>query len=203
MPPKYEIGNGTFTMYDGNGNIVMEGTMDNYKPKEFKLEGAKNNMEKFDLKKHWNIFINNGLVVNCKTEALANEFITYCYKNNIKWFGVDNELNYWSTYREETSYRYERYITYANKQYFEKAGYQAIEFDGFLHKKPKSKTIIIKEFIEVIYHGKETIVLIKTEGRYYKGVVKCHYQDIYDKEEGFKKAYAIAREKYKEFKGEK
>jgi len=58
-------------------------------------------------------------------------------------------------------------------------------------------TTTSKEIIEVIYHNKETIVLIKADSRYYKGVVSCHYQDIYNKEEGFKRAYDKARENQK------
>jgi hypothetical protein len=53
----------------------------------------------------------------------------------------------------------------------------------------------IKETIEVIYHGKETIVLIKDDKHYYKGVANCHYQDTYDKKIGFEIALERAREK--------
>jgi len=60
--------------------------------------------------------------------------------------------------------------------------------------KSKIPTTTTKETIEVIYHGKETIVLIKSDGRYYKGVASCHYQDTYDKEHGFIVAYQRARE---------
>ena len=61
--------------------------------------------------------------------------------------------------------------------------------------KSKVPTITTKEIIEVIYHGKETIVLIKTGGKYYKGISRCHYQDTYDKEIGFNWAYFWARKK--------
>jgi hypothetical protein len=150
-------------------------------------------MKKFDVNKHWELFINKGLAVNCKTETLANEFITYCYKNNIKWFGEDNKLNYWSSFREETCYRHGHCLTYADKPYFEKVDYQIIEFDGFSHTRTNIPIVTIKEIIEVIYHGKETIVLIKTEGKYYKGVCSCNYQDVYNKEFGFRIAYDRAR----------
>jgi len=55
-------------------------------------------------------------------------------------------------------------------------------------------TTTTKEIIEVIYHRKETIVLIKTNGKYYKGVSRCHNEDTYDKEQGFIVAYQRARE---------
>jgi len=55
-------------------------------------------------------------------------------------------------------------------------------------------TTTTKENIEVIYHRKETIVLIKTNGKYFKGVSRCHNEDTYDKEVGFMVAYQRARE---------
>ena len=203
MPPKFEISNAYFTLTDGNGNIVMEGNMDNCKPKEFEPKGDKNNMEKFDIEKHWDDFMIGKIAVNCKTQKLANIFLEYCHSKNIKWYGLKEDLlpnSMWDTYKSETCYVGDKKgITYCNDRYISNIA----EFIGFdLKLLPENNPLktTTKEIIEVIYHDKETIVLIKADGRYYKGVVKCHYQDTYDKEEGFKRAYAIAREKYNEFK---
>lgn len=49
-------------------------------------------MEKFDINKHWDDFVNNKLVVNCETEKLADEFLKYSHKQSFKWIGGDNLL---------------------------------------------------------------------------------------------------------------
>ena len=33
-------------------------------------------MEKFDLSKHWDKFIDGKLTINCKTKELANQFLS-------------------------------------------------------------------------------------------------------------------------------
>jgi len=160
-------------------------------------------MEIFDIEKHWDDFKNNKLVVNCPTQELANEFHDYCSKQNITWFGHSIKNNYWSD--ESTCYRHQTSLTFADIEHYENEHYTIVEFQGLSKDKIKIEikipTETSKEIIKVIYHNKETIVLIKSDGRYYKGVVSCHYQDTYDKEIGFQRAYEIAREKYNEFKG--
>jgi len=164
-------------------------------------------MEKFNLEKHWDDFINDKIIVNCRTEEFANEFLKYCDSKNCKWTGEDKltDVNHWKSHEKNTFYggnnKHFWYNDCSQSYYYPQ--YKLVEFQGIesgkeFRKSCKSPTS--KETIEVIYHGKETIVLIKADGRYYKGVVSCHYQDTYDKEEGFKRAYAIAREKYNEFK---
>jgi len=179
-------------------------------------------MEKFNLEKHWNDFLNNNIMINCKTRELAKIFLNYCHIQGLKWYSGKSLLDKdnWSEYKKGTHYIYDRDaygdndgLLYGMSQPED----NLIEFMGFNqdvilskeeskilsdnmyqeYKKDKIPTTITKETIEVIYHNKETIVLIKADGRYYKGVASCHYQDIYDKEQGFMVAYQRARENQK------
>lgn len=294
MPPKYEINSGTFKLIDNEtGTILMKGVMDNCNPKELKRKEVERIMEKFDIDKHWDKFINNKLVVNCPTQKLANEFHDYCNTQNITWFGNTIKDNYWRN--ENTCYRYQNSLTFADIEHYENDNYLVVEFEGFniaeefnIEKhwskfengelivnckseesakeflsyceskdyrwscnKPtevnywnKNKentfygechgkylwynnlsennyaskfkvvefkeitndkgisnvpTITTKEIMEVIYHGAETIVLIKANHKYYKGVSSCHYTDTYDKELGFMVAYERARENQQKY----
>jgi len=87
-----------------------------------------------------------------------------------------------------------------------------VEFTGFKTKLTDKETLknahftlnafppitTSKEFIEVIYHRSETIVIIKTGGKHYRGVSRCHVEDTYNKEVGFGIALERAREKQNE-----
>ncbi|HEY8889809.1 MAG TPA: hypothetical protein VIM70_06105 [Clostridium sp.] len=155
-------------------------------------------MEQFKLDKHWDDFKLGKLVINCKTEQLVDEFAKYCYDKGMKWGSGASliELTYWTEFGSELCYSYHNGMSNCQLDYYKEEGYKIVEFNGFNTKlKRNSQKITTKEIIEVIYHGKETIVLLKSGGKHYKGVVKLHYNDTYNKEQGFVLAYNIAREK--------
>jgi len=149
-------------------------------------------------------------VVNCKTEELAKEFLGICENNGYKWCSGVKLLdqNNWDKYENNTCYcNGSNGIEYCNVDYFKGKSISIVQFTGFETKLADKETIknavftlnnyppttTTKETIEVIYHRKETIALIKTGGKYYKGVSRCHAEDTYDKELGFKIAYERAR----------
>ena len=173
-------------------------------------------MEQFTLDKHWDKFTNGKVVVNCKTNELTSEFFKYCDGQGIAWVGGEKLLgsdNNW--FNETTTYRCNQntYMSYANIQYYKEDGYKVVEFTGFgenvvgrdtgirisfsplLNSHPTTTT---KESIEVIYHKRETIVILRSEGKHYRGVSKCSSLDTYNKEEGFSLAYDRARDNQKE-----
>ena len=192
-------------------------------------------MEIFSIEKHWDKFSRNKVVVNCKTEELSKEFLTYCASKSIKWItGFELVKTNWNTYEENTCYYcFDNDLSFGQVRVALKENYKVVIFEGFddvILTKTKEKvmnpieffesivssqlssqinqetiknavftlnnyppTTTTKENIEVIYHRKETIVLIKTIGKYYKGVSRCHNEDTYDKELGFKIAYERAR----------
>ena len=176
-------------------------------------------MEQFTIEKHWKDFLKGKFYVNCKTEKLANEFLSYCHSEGLKWStGVSLlELNYWHDGCECIAYSESSGMVYE-----EELDNCRIEFTGIktlhLQQTPKDKVFMFKllsdvmpnkgiskfptatteETIKVIYHRRETIVLLKSNGKHYRGVSKCSSLDTYNKEEGFLLALSRARENQKE-----
>jgi hypothetical protein len=75
-------------------------------------------MEKFNLEKHWDGFLNERIAVVCFTEELANEFLRWCHSGGLKWnhtpFSLIENNNY-DIYEEGTAYGIERNnFLYAN-----------------------------------------------------------------------------------------
>lgn len=65
-------------------------------------------MENFNLEKHWCSFVSNKIVVNCPSEELAVEFLTYCHNQNMKWFSSDSLLyTKWDECGKNICYEYE------------------------------------------------------------------------------------------------
>jgi len=97
-------------------------------------------MEKFDLVKHWEKFMNNKLVVNCRTQELADEFFIFCDSKNLKW-RADNESllvqgNLFYRLNEETCYTYDngtdkcKGIHYSDIDWFKNKNIDIVEFQG-------------------------------------------------------------------------
>jgi hypothetical protein len=155
-------------------------------------------MEKFDVSKHWDDFLNNKLVVNCETEELANEFLKYCHEQGLKWCTEKNLVhkNKWNNYKNKTVYNYDKKyggMVYGEINHYAENNYNYVisKFEGF----SKSTKSLTKENIEVIYHNNETIVLIKCDKKYYRGTSKCNPEDTYNREYGFLLAYQRAKAK--------
>jgi hypothetical protein len=161
--------------------------------------GINNNMEKFNPEKHWDDFIREKIAVNCKTQELANEFTTYCKSKNINWETENVPNNNWHWFSDETCYWGDKNLFYSSISYCNEERVPVVKFIGLERveeaKVKESSIKTTKETIEVIYHGKETIVLIKDCKHYYKGVANCYYQDTYNKDVGFGIALERAREK--------
>ena len=159
-------------------------------------------MEHFIIKKHWDEFMNGRLAVYCKTKRISDLFLKYCNLEGMIWGSGAKliERDYWNGYGSEVCYSYCNGMSISSRLYYEEEKYKIVEFTGFnvgvkLELKAiNSLTTTTKESIEVIYHKKETIVLLKSGGKHYKGVVKCHVNDTYNKEQGFVLAYNIARD---------
>ena len=183
-----------------NGNINY-GSKQFY-IKEYSMEVIEfqgfNIVEQFNVEKHWEDFKLGKVAVNCKTKELSDEFKKYCSDKRMKWCSGTHldELDYWYNYGSKLCYVYDSGMSNSYAEYFQEDGKLITEFNGF---KPENNipTITSKEIIEVIYHGTETIVLIKANHKYYKGVSSCHYTDTYDKEVGFGIALSRARDKQK------
>ena len=93
-------------------------------------------MEKFDLSKHWDKFIDGKLTINCKTEEFANQFLSYCHSKNILWIS-DIKLtqhNNWDHYKEETTYFCEDMLMSFGRSSFYRKNYTVLEFDGIGNK---------------------------------------------------------------------
>jgi len=159
-------------------------------------------MDEFSIDKHWNEFVEEGLYILCTTKELAEEFLRYCHKQQMVWSTGECLLNYscWETeYKEGITYRCD--IEDGNLVYTSVPKINSVEFTGFGEKVTLTPTVLhispvitYREIIEVIYHRSETIVLIKTLGKHYKGVSRCDPTDTYSKEFGFTVAYERARE---------
>jgi|GEM_PF-6844589 len=159
-------------------------------------------MEQFNFEKHWGKFRADGLAVNCKTEDLANEFLSFCEQRGLEWSGGDSLLssnNKWQEHESETCYWGRWGVSYSSINYCNEQKVGIIEFIGS-NKEVKSNhpTTTTEETIKVIYHRRETIVLLKSEGKHYRGVSKCSSLDTYNKEEGFLLALERARDNQKE-----
>jgi len=174
-----------------------------------------NNMQDFNTISRGD-FKSGKYVVNCKTEALAKEFLALCEDNGYKWCNGKKLLDEisWGNYGRNTCYSNGQYgMEYCSVDYFERKSTYMVDFTGTKSKlnkiDPKNPprallspfatyiqppTTTYREIIEVIYHRSETIVLIKTVGKHYKGKSRCDPLDTYSKEFGFTVAYERARE---------
>ena len=180
----------------------MEGSMKDLKITDIKIERKINNMEQFSIAKHWDEFMNERLVVNCKTKRVSDLFLKYCSLEGIQW-GSGCKLttrDYWDSYDSEICYSHCNGMSISSRSYYEEEKYKIVEFTGFnieVKSKLNYPTTTTKENIEVIYHKRETIVLLNADSKHYKGVSRCNYQDTYDKNIGFVVAYERARENQK------
>jgi len=209
MPTDFMVGEGQFTMYDGNGNIVMQGSV-----KDFNGERIINKMDGFNSITSLEDFKIGKYVVNCKTEKLAREFLSLCECKGFKWCSGEKLLSNmeWDKYKGDTCYHFgECKMEYCSVEYYARKSTSIVGFTGVKTNKidpmnppyallsPFSTyiqppTTTTREIIEVIYHRSETIVLIKTLGKHYKGISRCDPLDTYSKEFGFTVAYERARE---------
>ena len=149
-------------------------------------------------------------VIRCETEELANEFLGICETSGYKWCDNKKLLDEvsWDNYKSDTCYHNGEYgMEYCEADYYKRYFITVLDFTGFKTKLSDKETIknatlalnthpttTTKETIEIIYHKRETIVLLKSGCKHYKGVVKCHVNDTYNKEQGFVLAYNIARD---------
>jgi hypothetical protein len=100
-------------------------------------------LEKFDVNKHWNGFINHNLAVNCPTEELSREFINYCKNNKISWFGTDDGC--WTYRKENTCYWAENgEISWEGINYANEMGCNVVQFTGFNIETLETTSKIIK-----------------------------------------------------------
>lgn len=94
-------------------------------------------LKTFNLKEHWDLFLDDKLVVNCETEELAIEFLTYCYDQGMEWNSGDSlKKTNWDRYENITCYNCEGYrdMLYGDIDYFQKNSYEVVKFKGFEYK---------------------------------------------------------------------
>jgi len=138
MPPKFGISNGYFQLINNEtGDVVMEGTIDDFNLNEIKIQEEGNKMEKFNLEKHWNDFIKGKIIVNCKTKELSDEFLTFCKSKEFKWYPEGEPMSkehLWNNYKENTFYGGSNKILWYNdcSQNYYSPTYAIVEFNGFM-----------------------------------------------------------------------
>lgn len=98
--------------------------------------------EQFDKK-----YVGRKLVVSCKTEKLANEFLKLADKFGYTWVGDHTYINdnEWGNFRENTCYNlYSGRLD--SKLYYIDGDYDVLEFKGENMKMKASENLILKAF---------------------------------------------------------
>ena len=95
---------------------------------------------------NWGKFKNHKIIVHCRTEKEAENFINKCIKHKITKWGNDEELdiNYpeWEVYEEKTCYELDEY----NKLYYGKKiiygnNYKIFEWSDYMNKEFKKSDL--------------------------------------------------------------
>ena len=96
-------------------------------------------------------FITGKIAVKCKTKALSDEFIKWCYEMFIIY--EDDEIfEYWNEFQSSTTYfiKNEKFV-YCNESFINP---QIKKFEGFKNKEDKMDNLLGKE-IEFELYGKK------------------------------------------------
>jgi len=103
------------------------------------------NKKEFD-----NKYVGEGVVVNCKTEKLANQFLKLADKFGYKWCTDETYIraNRFEEYKNKTCYNL-NYGTYCSINYSKEMNYNIIEFNGFYN---NQKILTYKELKENIVY---------------------------------------------------
>lgn len=109
-------------------------------------------------------FRDGDIVVNCKTEELAKEFINWCFKNDIggKVNNISEEFN---QHKEFTCFRNGwGIIMFDHISYYELQGYITKEFKGF--NQTKSTKTLLEYFMELHNLQESEEFSVNGHGRY-------------------------------------
>jgi len=132
--------------------------------------------EEFD-----NKYVSKKVVVNCKTEELANQFLKMADKFGYKWCSVQSYIgnNRWERYKDKTCYEI-NISSYCGIDYYKDANYKIIEFNGFDNNQEILTYKELKENIvyQHIYDGGRFVI---KDGRFnpiIRGAVNLWSSDI-------------------------
>ena len=124
------------------------------------------NKKEFDEK-----YVNDGKVVNCKTEKLANEFLKLADSFGYEWCSGAGLMSFsnWYVYKEKTTYDILDGVAYDSTTYYEDEGYTIVEY------KPLPKYKVYKLLVD---EENNDIILIDNNKN--KGESKCLPIDDFD-----------------------
>lgn len=108
---------------------------------------------------NWNDFLNEKLVVNCKTKYDAIIFLKECNKRNVIWgSGVSLlEYNNWNDHEENTCYKcYNEKLTFGSIGYYKKIEYNVYTINSELNKEDVC-SISIDEYNHLVELAKKGI----------------------------------------------
>jgi len=117
-------------------------------------------MKYFEIERDIEDFLkNNKIVVNCKTEEDAEEFLNFlASKYQMKWGSEkkSNEITYWFSYKENTCYRAElSYLNYGSISFYEENDYKILVYKNI---KPES---IVESKLNIKSSKKRRIFIIE------------------------------------------
>lgn len=103
-------------------------------------------MKKYNIKE----LISSDIVVNCKTEKQAKNFLKYLHSQGFIWDNEDHLLlteTYFREFGVNTTYRLsiDKKILYSSVNFYRNAGYRIINLEDIEIKKPK------KDFIKILH----------------------------------------------------
>jgi len=91
-------------------------------------------MDIFNFDKHWDLFLQTKLVINCQTREDARAFISLICKveNSLnEHHNIDCMTNWWNTYKDKTcySFAYNKRLNYCDLNFYKENKYQIVRFD--------------------------------------------------------------------------
>lgn len=115
---------------------------------------------------NWEDFKNNKIIVHCKTEEEAKDFIKKCYNNNLTWMGGDINTTYCSEYND-IYYTYTGYISYScsinryKNLYNENGRYLILEWGDYMEctSETFTKDMLENGMIVELNNGEKRFVL--------------------------------------------
>lgn len=94
----------------------------------------------------WEEFINDRILVHCKTEEEAVDFFKKCEKNKeIKRLKMSSKKTYWECCKERTCYNVSgKVLMYSPKEHYKNYGYKIIEWSDYMNNKEFSKSSLVE-----------------------------------------------------------
>lgn len=96
------------------------------------VEGVKSNIEHINQEFDWEGFKQGKFAVNCKTEELAERFLSECEKKDLSWLSSKaTEYTRFGSYKENTCYNYDsRHLYYGDADYYAQCKIKIVVFES-------------------------------------------------------------------------